>query len=147
MSVLRIFGRINRNFVVSQRCLSTKLQENVSSEYTEEAEYPTIHDTSYKAKKSNKVGAWHEKIKNLSTIEEKMIEINMPRYYGYKCLMLDDKTIPYNTLPFIQSTTKTEFNDNLPEFYNQNKEKSENFLNLIKADLQEALEFEFSGYK
>lgn len=131
----------------NRRCLATKqgvLQTN--DEYNEVAQYPPILDTSYEAKKLSKIQQWHKKIKNLNTIEEKLLEINMSRYYGHPCLMMSDQKFPYNTMPFIQYCTRTDFKENLPEFYNAYSEKSESFLNLIKTDLKDALNFEYEGY-
>lgn len=128
-----------------KRCLSTK-QEAQHEEYTDEAQYPPILDLSYDANKLRKVQSWHEKIKSLNTIEEKLMELNMPRYYGYPCMMLNDRKFPYNSMPFIQYCTRTHFKENLPDFYNGFSEKSQSFLGLIKSDIEEALEFEFSGY-
>lgn len=146
--MLRAFPRVLRqNFVVS-RHLSTAAQQDVDSEYSEEAEYPPIVDDSRDAKRDRKINDWHQKIKSIGTIEEKLIEINILKYYGYKCLMLNDNQFPYNTLPFFQYATNTEFVEQSHASSGEEETKKvDNFLNLIKSDVQEAFEFELDGYK
>lgn len=140
-------SRLNvfRQNLIKARQLSTQVQsKNENSEFSEHAEYPPIADTSYKAKKTREVLKWHEKIKKIGTIEEKLIEINIPRYYGYKCLMLDENVFPYNTLPFFKYVTKTEFEEFSPA---SESNEVDSFLNLIRSDIQDAFEFELDGYK
>lgn len=141
--------RIFLNLLRKNRLLTTKAQQIVSDEYNEVAEYPPIEDTSYKARKLKKIESWHEKVKNLGTMEEKLMELNMSRYYGHKCVMINDQKYPYNCLPFIQYCTRTDFkqSESLPESYKENDEKTGNFLKLIQSDIEDALQFEYSGYQ
>lgn len=139
---------LNRNLSISRGLSAVTQQKDVASEYTETAEYPPILDNSYLKKKDRKVQEWHDKIKKIGTIEEKLLEINMPKYYGYKCLMLDDRVYPYNTLPFFQYATNTEFiEEAMAPTNDEEAKKIENFLNLIKSEIQDAFEFELDGYK
>lgn len=135
----------NKNFKFS-RLFSTVVQPEVAR--NEAVEYPVIEDISIEAKRINKKQEWRDKIKRIPTIEEKIIELNIPRYYGYKCLMLENNDFPYNSMPFIQYVTKTEF-EQLPENIKDDKEakKIDEFLRLIKSDIQDALEFEIDAYK
>lgn len=129
------------------RSLSTVLPVKATkSEFTETAEYPPILDTSYEAKKVRKTLEGRERMKTISTIEEKLIEMNMKKYYGYKCLMLNEKTFPYNTLPYFQYATNTQLvrEDHKPKTPEDAK-NVETFLNLIKADVQDAIEFELDA--
>lgn len=120
----------------------------MDTEYSEKAEYPPIVENNVRVKKTQEVFKWHEKIKRISTIEEKLIEINIPRYYGYKCLMLNNRDYPYNTLPFFQYATNTEFVEESHAPKSEEEAKIiENFLSLIKAEVQEAFEFELDVYK
>lgn len=139
--------RVIRKITLSRRLSTALQQQTVESEYSEVAEYPPIIDDEYRAKRSRRYLEWHEKIKKIGTIEEKLIEINMPRYYGYKCLMLDEKTFPYNTLPFFKYVTNTELVELETFKPNENEVKNiDNFLQLIKSDFADALEFELDGY-
>lgn len=139
-------SRVLRNNISGSRSLATALQrENVSSETVE---YPPIVDDSCPARKERKKLEWHEKIKKIETIEEKLIEINIPRYYGFKCLMLNEKSFPYNTLPFFKYATNTEFVEEPHAAQSEEETKKvETFLNLIKSEIHDALEFELDGYK
>ena len=135
----------NNNFKFS-RLFSNVVQLEVAR--NEAVEYPVIEDTSKEAKRIKKKLEWREKIKRVPTIEEKIIELNIPRYYGYKCLMLENNDFPYNSMPFIQYVTKTEF-EQLPENIKDENEakKVDGFLELIKSDIQDAIEFEIDAYK
>ena len=146
--MLRIFNS-NLRLPALRRQLATLTQSQVNNdEYTEVAQYPEIVENSYKNQRAKKILRWHEKIKAISTIEEKLIEINMPRYYGYKCLMLGAQLFPYNSLPFIQYITNTELE--VQEFHTSASEeeskKIENFLGLIRSEIADAVEFELDGY-
>lgn len=109
------------------------------------AEYPPIIDTSKQAARERKIQEWFDKIKKIGTIEEKLLELNMPRYWGYRCFMLNDMEIPYNGLPFVQYATKTDYQP-MPKNDPEESKKIDEFLNLVKSELQDALEFELSGY-
>lgn len=88
---------------------------------------------------------WHEKIKSIKTVEEKLFEINTPRYYGWKSIVLSEGTIPYNSLPFVQHVTRThlrEFKDLAP-YSTDLEEESNKLLGQVKPWIEEALIFEF----
>jgi small subunit ribosomal protein S30 len=134
--------RLISNVLKRNRYLSTKIQiQSSNDEFTETPEYPPIVDTSYDARKAKKTQSWHEKIRKINTIEEKLLELNIPRYYGYPCVMLGE-TFPYNSMPFIQYCTRTEFKENLPDYYSKFAEKSKVFVDLIKSDVEDVLKFE-----
>lgn len=142
--------QFSKLILVNCRHLVTKprafIDEN--EEYTKEPQYPPIVDWSYKANQSRKRLSWHEKIKCLKTVEEKLFAINMPRYYGFKCVMLNDNTFRYNSLPFYQYCTRTAiFDTGLPEYYNKLNEKVDGLLGHIKSDIEDSILFEYTGYK
>jgi small subunit ribosomal protein S30 len=135
--------------IPSSRRLTTAFQQKNADEYSEVAEYPEIKERSIPILQANKQKVWHEKIQKIETIEEKLIEINLPKYYGYKCLMLDNKTFPYNTLPFFKYVTKTEFveaESHVPKTEEEAK-KIENCLNVVRSEVLDAFEFELDGYQ
>lgn len=138
----------NRNIPIKRGVATVQSQKDVSSEYNEVAEYPPIVDPCLIKRKERINLHYREKIKQIGTIEEKQLQINLPRYYGYKCLMLNDKIYPYNTLPFFQYATNTEFVEETTAPSSEEEDKKiGNFLSLIKAEIQDALEFELDGYK
>jgi small subunit ribosomal protein S30 len=125
------------------RSFSTALQSTEATSDT--AQYPPIVKLDKISRYAMKKQEWVEKIRKIPTIEEKLLELNMPRYYGYRCLMLDDKKLPYNALPYIQYITNTELDELKARDPAESKQVDE-FYNLIKSDLVDALEFECSGY-
>lgn len=131
---------------VARRLTTAVEQKNAESEV---AEYPPIEDWTIPLNKGRKARKWSEKIAKIGTIEEKLIEINLPRYYGYKCLMLNEREYHYNTLPFFQYATNTEFveeKSHVPTTEEEAK-KTENLLAIVRSEIQDALEFELDGYK
>lgn len=74
--------RLNRNFtprVLSKaRCFSTPAPRE-EDEYTATPQYPPILDLSYEKKQERKIESKHNAIKDVKTVEEKQIKLNMPR--------------------------------------------------------------------
>lgn len=127
------------------RAFSTALQEQSSPDAVQ---YPPITKNSFRERLKQKKLDEYEFIKKCPTIEEKIIQLNMPRYYGFKCLKMGDEWYPYNALPFVKYSTKTDFRE-VPLAIEDPEEakRVEDFYNLIKSDLVDALEFEASGYQ
>ncbi|XP_055693894.1 39S ribosomal protein S30, mitochondrial [Lutzomyia longipalpis] len=148
MFSLRVHARFPRIFRQNSRLFVSSAQP-ASDEYVSEAQYPEILDPSYRAKILRKKLAWHEKLKKVATVEEKLLGINMPRYFGYKCVMLNDEKFPYNCLGFNQFATRTVFHetDKLPDFYRQYDEAVERITNAVKGAIEEALVHELTGYR
>lgn len=129
-----------RNQII--RCHSTILPR--FTEYTDVPEYPPILDLSQEAKKARELEAFAERMKKVPTIEEKLIELNMPRYYGFKNIALNDNNYPYNALPYIRYLTKTDFQELTQD--PEEEKKVDKFFDLVKSELYDAIEFEMSGY-
>lgn len=136
-----------------RRYLSVKAEPKAvvvaDAEYTAEPEYPIIRDLSYKSRKQHTASEWHEQIRQLPTVEEKMIKVNMPRYYGYKVVDLNDTKVPYNALPLTQHYTRTVLEE-LPAHQNKpdgTKDSLEATLQMARADIIEALEYAHDVYK
>jgi small subunit ribosomal protein S30 len=114
-------------------------------EYRDTPQYPPILDISYEARKKRMIDEWHEKIKSLKTVEEKLFEINVPRYYGWKPIMLLEESVPYNAVSFAQHVTRTHFREfkGLPHYSTDLEEQSHKLLGQIKPCIEEALIFEY----
>lgn len=132
-----------------QRKYSTSVVSKVKSE-TEDAtepKYPSIEDLSWKAKQKRFRLAWHDKIKNLETVEEKLFKINMPRYYGWKSLILKEHVIPYDALSHAQYYTRTHIvkESGLPAYYNNiiSTEQLDRIVQEIKSDIEDNIIFEY----
>lgn len=127
---------------------STRALVNHAEDFSDRPQYPAIEDLSYKSKKKREVAQWHKRISMLSSVEEKLFEINMPKYYGYKAHMITDQKFPYNVLPLAQYATRTQLvEDKLPEGYGKLKEDAEKLLNEMRGNLEDVIGFELGGYR
>lgn len=143
-------NQFSKLILVNYRHLVTRLHAPIdeNDEYTKEPQYPPILDTTYKAVKQRERLQWHEKIKCLKTVEEKLFAINMPRYYGFNSVVLNDHIFRYNCLPFFQHSTRTSlFDSGLPDYYNKLNERVDGLLGHVKSDVEDAVLFEYTGYK
>lgn len=140
---------IQRSFVLRHQFRLLSAQSLAQSEYTDKPEYPPIEDLSLKVRRQKKIQSWYDKIQNLQTIEEKQIELNMPKYYGYKCHMLNEQKTPYNGLSMIQHRTETVFEevDNLPEFYNQDEKILSSFVDMLQGNIENSIRFQYTDLK
>uniref|UniRef100_A0A1A9VU90 Uncharacterized protein n=1 Tax=Glossina austeni TaxID=7395 RepID=A0A1A9VU90_GLOAU len=125
--------------VYIKRQQSQLVAQNLVSndDYTEIPQYPPIHDLSFRSRKESEAQNWHEEIMKVPTVEEKMIKINMPRYYGYRVVDLHDRCLPYNCLPALQHYTRTVFEE-MPSKISD--EILENQVEIVRADIQDAIE-------
>lgn len=145
------FRRGLRNVLARQhgiiRSLSARSLPQQQDEYTSEPEYPPIQELSFRAKKAREAAEWHEEIRQLSTVEEKLFELNMPKYYGYKAHMITDRKVPYNVLPLAQYATRTHFVEGaLPEAYGKLEADAKVLLEAIRGELEDVIGFEMGGY-
>lgn len=148
---LRSHLRFLNNTVSITRHGSKKYATIVSeeSQITNAPVYPPILDMSFKAKQKRKEEVWHDEIKKLKTVEEKIFKINMPRYYGWKSLILEEHKVPYNSLEHAQYITRTYIvpERGLPTFYNNvmSDEELESIVNDIKSSIENIIAFEYSS--
>lgn len=133
--------RLLRSFNINNSCKFSTLDD----EYVEKPEYPPILDISPKAVERREMLEYHEKFKRLNTVEEKLFAINLPRYIGWKSLILKEGNLPYDILPFMQYITKTRFTETsvLPLPSIVSSVQKEHFLNKIRGEVQEAVILEF----
>ncbi|KAL0271618.1 UNVERIFIED_CONTAM: hypothetical protein PYX00_008654 [Menopon gallinae] len=121
---------------------STKKVESTSlitqDEYTEVAQYPRIIPEAELLRKDEI--DWHNKIKRQKTVEEKLFEINMPRYWGWKCLLLNEGEIPYNSLEFTKFITRTHLIE-CKEFptHQEHSERASELAGKLKAQVEDVL--------
>ncbi|EDX01832.1 39S ribosomal protein S30, mitochondrial [Drosophila yakuba] len=146
------FNRVSQLRTTYKRCLAGQSQLQLNPTDAEPA-YPEIQDTSFKARKQKDAANWHEEIRQVPTVEEKMIKINIPRYYGFKVVDFNDSKIPYNALPLTQHYTRTVLED-LPsksaktQDPEQKEQPSEDALfTAARGDVIDALEFAHDYYK
>lgn len=126
---------------------SVLLDEN---EYTDTPSYPPILDTSLQGRKLRERQNVHENIKALNTVEEKQIGLNMPRYYGWKCVILNENKIPYNALPLVKCYTRTHFIpvNALPDnIYLETTSLAESVVKETKSLIEDAIALELKGVR
>lgn len=123
---------------------SPAVQED--EEYTASPQYPPIRDPSYKKKLERGLDAKNIEIRNVKTVEEKQLKLNMPRYYGFKTFMFHEDYIPYNCLPLTQHATRTHLiqGKGLPEYY---QNVSVENLETISKNVEEAILMEVDGLR
>ncbi|XP_030381539.1 28S ribosomal protein S30, mitochondrial [Scaptodrosophila lebanonensis] len=143
---------------LQQPSLTSPFSETAHSEYTDTPEYPPIRDLNFKSRKRQEATDWHEEIRKVPTIEEKIIKLNMPRYYGYKVVDLTDTKIPYNALPLTQHYTRTAFEElsaptpvpapaPVPPAEGGADDKFEAFVKTARADVIDAVELAHDDYR
>lgn len=143
-----LFNTVTKYSSKQKRYSISALSEVKDNEVKDTAEpvYLPAEDLSFKAKSKRKKQAWHEKIKKLQTIEEKLFELNMPRYYGWKSLFLNEHMIPYNALSHAQYITRTHVvkESGLPAHYNDviSTEQLDSIVRAIKNDVEDNIVFE-----
>lgn len=113
----RLFYIVNSNREAATALPAVRPQSAPAQEYVDIPQYPEIQDLSLRHKQIRKKEAWHKTIAKLPTVEEKAIKLNMPRYYGYKVVRLNEEQLPYNCLPAIQHYTRTIFEENTSPNY------------------------------
>lgn len=117
-------------------------------EYTSEPQYPEILDLSRKARKEREQIAWHDEVKKVTTVEGKLLKVNMPRYYGFKTHVFDDKYHRYNCLPYYQGWTRTSFKEGIPADYYRSTAEAENALiGELRGLIETAIATELTGYR
>lgn len=72
------------------------------------------------------------------------ILVKLFRYYGWQSLVVKDKILPYDFLPFAQTVTKTKIYevDTLPNRLSDND--CQQFIKRIKPQLEDILVFEYN---
>lgn len=135
------YGKQKRNSVSAVSEVKSEAKDAV------EPIYLPVEDLSWKAKWKKKKQAWHDEIKSLETVEEKLFKINMPRYYGWKSLILNEHSVPYDSLSHAQYITRTHIvkDSSLPAYYNNiiSIEQLDRMVQSIKSDIENNIIFEY----
>ncbi|KAF9422467.1 hypothetical protein HW555_001865 [Spodoptera exigua] len=143
-------NRVHRTFPKLKKLLTRQQSQAAlveQNEYTDTPEYPPILDMSLQGKKLRERQELHRKIQAINTVEEKQIALNMPRYYGWKCILFNEDKVPYNAMPLVQYYTRSHFIpiDKLPEYYNETGEAADAVVQEIKDLIEEAILIENGG--
>lgn len=119
---------------------------SIEDEYNPVPKYPAIRDNSKKAVTRQQEETWYQKIERQDTVEEKLFEINVPRFWGWKCLMLKEARLPYNSLSLNQYITRTHVLDakEMPEYYSINKELAGKLAAELKGCIEDEITHQFA---
>lgn len=124
------------------------ISENDLKPISENVEYPKIIDLSFRAQQRRKYEKGQEYIKRQTTVEEKLIAINMPRYYGFPCVMLNENIVYYASLEHAQYLTRTHImsSSTLPSFYDNiiSAETLDQIVNNVRSEIEQVLLLEYS---
>lgn len=111
-------------------------------------DFPPVVDLSAPARRRREREEWHDKVRQLGTVEEKIFELNMPMYYGWKTYEIQEDSIPYDPLPHAQYITRTHVvnEQKLPDYYNNiiSPEALDGLVQAIKGPVEDALLFEYN---
>lgn len=129
--------------VCSKRLSSTAVSVN-------EPQYPSIIEQGPLAEKLRRKEKWHDWIKSHDTVEEKLFELNMPKYYGWRSVILRDNAVPYNFLPWAQFATRThlEIADTIPLYSDASLDSTASKLvSQLKSDVENVILFEYQHFR
>lgn len=122
--------------------------QNAIQKSSEEVKYPPIVDQSKKAVQEREKMSWHEQVKKLETIEEKLIKVNMPAYWGLRTTPLVNDEYHYNCFPHFQHWTRTQYENELPKsWFKRSAEEVDGLINNVRDHIIEAITFQYQGYR
>ncbi|KAK4298493.1 hypothetical protein Pmani_029168 [Petrolisthes manimaculis] len=143
----------------SQKCPARHLRQyNKSavsvSEYTDTPQYPPILNTSKRATWQRKKDTWHHNINNLATVEQKMVELNLPKYYGYWSLGFKDVRPKILGYDFCRYATRTHIHEEegggggLPMgYYDDVRPQAETLIPMVVDKVEQLIQLNFTSNK
>ncbi|XP_023334071.1 39S ribosomal protein S30, mitochondrial [Eurytemora carolleeae] len=84
-------------------------------EYSETAMYPPI--SRYRTDDEKSAAKARDLVRECDTVEEKMYQINRPKYYGWWSYIMQPDKIPADLLDFTKFSTWTHVEQGLPEYF------------------------------
>ncbi|KAK3921872.1 28S ribosomal protein S30, mitochondrial [Frankliniella fusca] len=110
-------------------------------------QYPPIVEETPLAQKLRRKKQWHDWLRSHDTIEEKLFELNMPKYYGWNSVILRDDAVPYNFLPWARFSTRThiEVSDAINPLYSDSllDTKASEIASELKSEVENVILFEW----
>ena len=97
-----LITRLNSRVVYLKQYYATQNAIEKSPSTAEKVQYPPILDRSKKAAVERAKIKWHEEVKNVTTVEGKLIKVNMPAYWGLRTTPLENDEYHYNCFPHFQ---------------------------------------------
>lgn len=133
----------NKSNILKKLRLLRTYSSASSDEFTSKPIYPPILNLSQVSQKEREALQNHSKIQALNTVEEKLLGLNVPKFYGWESLLLNEGKVPYNFLPFVKSITRTRVHhiDHVPVDIGLTKENLSQLIGDIKQQLEKVLVF------
>lgn len=129
-----------RHYCAAQNALQS------NAKVVTKVEYPPIIDKSPAAVKNRQKIEWHEAVKKCPTIEEKLIKVNIPAYWGLRTTPLENDEYHYNCFPFFQHWTRTQYETGLPtNWFKRSTEEIDGLVNNIRDQIIDAIQFQYRG--
>lgn len=132
----------------ARRLYTTQAPHQPEDEYTSEPQYPQVMDICFKARKAREELAWHEEVKKVTTVEGKLLKVNMPKYWGWETYAFDDVFHRYNCLPYYRHWTRTNFKAGIPaDYYRSTVEEENTLIGELRGLIENAVAMEVTGYR
>ena len=137
---------------VSRHIRNFSVAATVSDTAEHEPEYPPILDLSFRAVRTRKKEEHYALVKRQKTVEEKLIAVNMPRYYGWISIQMKENEVPYDSLEHAQYVTRTHIfpQTGLPSSFYDNvisTEALDSIVENVRSQVEEVLVLEYSRRK
>lgn len=143
-----LITRLNSRVTFFKQYSATQNAIEKSINNAGKVEYPPILDPSKKAVVEREKIAWHETVKNVGTVEGKLIKVNMPAFWGLRTTPLENDEYHYNCFPHFQHWTRTQYEDGLPNtWFKRSTEEVDGLVNKIREQIIEAISFQYQGYR
>lgn len=121
--------------------------ESINNKYEKPFKIPPIRDLSYAGRRVIARKLWYTKVLKLGTVEEKIYELNMPKFYGWRPYVIREGVMDYDPLPKIQYMTRTCVmkEPGLPDYYNSlmSEQELDDYVKQIKGQIEDAVALEF----
>lgn len=124
----------------------TYIYKKREDDYNSVVKYPPIEKLDERTQKQKEDQKFYDLIKRQNTIEEKAIAINYPRYWGWKCFIVEEGTVPFNGLDFMKHLTRTHLIkiDHLPNYYDKLNKKAANISKQVKENIEDSIAYQLS---
>ena len=143
-----LITRLNSRVVYLKQYYATQNAIEKSPSTAEKVQYPPILDRSKKAAVERAKIKWHEEVKNVTTVEGKLIKVNMPAYWGLRTTPLENDEYHYNCFPHFQHWTRTQYEEGLPKhWFKRSTEEIDGLVNKIREQIIEAVSFQYQGLR
>lgn len=143
-----LITRLNSRVTVFKQDYATQNAIEKLPANAAKVEYPPILDRTKSARLEREKVAWHKAVKNIKTVEEKLIKVNIPAYWGLRTTPLENDEYHYNCFPHFQHWTRTQYEDGLPHgWFKRSAEEIDRLVKNVREQIIDAVSFQYNGYR